>query len=243
MPEVPANPRQDREAGLSATRLGGRFVSKYDPTLALRICERVSEGETLASICAAGSGLPCRQTFYRWAVNFPELARAYATARELSGHSLEEEALDMARHIRDTRTLHEPATVRAYDVAMGQLRWSASKRNPRIYSERAAMTFTVPIQINTTIDLAGGGGGTPDHPNVYEVEAKLVEPHEEDRPPPTDDSTPLVAPASKPRGRAAGKRKLRGTRTGRAAGARAGAGSKLRKKPTAKPAAKPVTSS
>ncbi len=231
MPEVPANPRQDREAGLSATRLGGRFVTRYDPTMALRICERIAEGETLLAICAAGSGLPCRQTFYRWAVNYPELARAYATARELSGHSLEEEALCMARYIRDAKHMHDSASVRAYDVALGQLRWSASKRNPRVYSERAAMTFTVPIQINTTIDLAAGGGGTAEHTNIYEVEAKVEEPHDEDRPTPTDGSTPLVAPTRKPQGRAAGKIRLKGTKTGRAANR--AAGSKL-KKPRAK---------
>lgn len=165
-------PKQDRDNKLPRERQGGRFVTKYDPVLALRICERVAEGETLKSICEGSSEFPARQTFHRWVVNEPELNRAYAAARELSAHSLEEEALDMARELSSQEVPKDQ--IRALDVAMNQLRWSAGKRNARVYSEKAAVSFTVPIQINTTLNLGEQEDtGPSEHPDVYSLEAKI----------------------------------------------------------------------
>jgi hypothetical protein len=195
-------PTQDQKAGLREVRIGprgagGRYVTAYDPAVALRVCERLAEGETLKAICTAPKEgeegwevgedgepkpwpFPARQTFHRWVVNHAELARAYAAARELSAHSMEEEAVDMARAL-----VKEPGNaqkVRAYDVAMNQLRWSASKRNPRVFSERGAVSFVVPIQINTTLDLGEGGAATAkDYPDIYTVEATVVQEIEGDK--------------------------------------------------------------
>lgn len=145
--------------------------------MALAICERIAEGETLSAICSKGSGMPSRQTFHRWVVRYPELSRAYAAARELSAHSLEEEALDMARELKDPqkgRKKLTPSEVRAFDIAMNQLRWSAARRNPRVYSERGAINVTVPIQINTSLDL----GGPQQIENVYQLKAAVDVPQE-----------------------------------------------------------------
>ena len=97
------------------------------------------------------------------------------TRREVKAQRLLEEALDLSRERRGN-----PGTsqrVRAYDIAMNQLRWSAAKLHPREYSDRSQLTWTVPIQINTTVNLGQkdakesfeDGGG------VYTVEAKMTE--------------------------------------------------------------------
>jgi len=153
-----------------------KFLTTYQPEVALAIVERIAEGETLSAICAPGSGLPARSTFRRWVVRYPELSRAYSAARELSAHSLEEEALDTARQLKDPagRKKLTPTEVRALDVAMNQLRWSAARRNPRVYSERGAIQVTVPIQINTNLDLGGG----PSVQDVYELRANVSIPQE-----------------------------------------------------------------
>lgn len=184
-------PLQDRKLNLPRERQGERFVTKYNPEMALRICERIAEGETLSSICVSDDEMVARQTFHRWIVGNPELNRAYSAAREISAHSMEEEALDIARLLKD---MTDPASarVRALDVALTQLRWSAGKRNPRVYSEKSAMSFTVPIQINTGLDLGEqGGSAAPDHPNVYEITAEIVEdePSKDQEPP---DDTPFL---------------------------------------------------
>ena len=148
-------------------------MTAYEPDLALQICEQIAEGETLLAVCKM-DGMPARQTFHRWVVNYPELSRAYSAARELSAYAMEDKALDLAEQIR-----LEPGSsqkVRAYDISMNQLRWSAIRRNPQAFSEKAALHITVPIQINTGLDLGdtAAAGGTPDHPNIYEIEAQVA---------------------------------------------------------------------
>lgn len=180
-------PAQDRKAGLARQRVGGRFVTKYEPELALKICEQVAEGRTLKDICNDAK-MPHRSTFNRWVVNYPELSRAYGAAREVSAYSLEEEALELGREIRK-----EPGTsqkVRAFDVLMNQLRWSASRRNPQVFSEKGSVQVTVPIQINTALDLGEEvqAAVSPDHPNIYELTAEV----ETEAPAPEQSDKPLV---------------------------------------------------
>lgn len=144
-------------------------VSTYNPELALAIVERIAQGETLNAICAKGTGLPHPSTFRRWVGLYPELSKAYSGAREVSAHSLEEEALDIARELNGpNRKKLTPTEIRALDVALDQLRWSAVRRNPKAYSERGAMHITVPIQINTSLDLAG-----PKVTDVYTISANV----------------------------------------------------------------------
>lgn len=120
-------------------------------------------------------GMPNRTTFQRWVVQYPELARAYAAARELSAHAFEEEALDIARQLSTEGRDFTATKIRAFDVAVGQLRWSASRRNPRTYSERGAVQITVPIQINTSLDLGDGGMVACDQPDIYKLDLAAVQ--------------------------------------------------------------------
>lgn len=176
---MPDFPKQDEDLGLHRQRVGGRFVTAYDPGVALKVCELVAEGLTLSEICKPGGGMPHRQTFHRWVVADVELQKAYMAARELSAHSMEEEALDIARELRKEGDLSS-AKVRAYDVAMNQLRWSASRRNPRVYSERGQLQITVPIQINTSLNL--DEGPPPEQArtdNVYDVKGLIELPASE----------------------------------------------------------------
>lgn len=147
----------------------------YNAKEARDICKAIAEGACLGGkegILRTGNpeGFPSRPTFYRWLVEQPELRAAYRAAREISAHILEEEALQMAREIRG-----DPGNaqrVRAFDVAMNQLRWSAGKRNPREYSERGQINFTVPIQIITSLDLGQPGAGGAHQGDVYSLAAQ-----------------------------------------------------------------------
>lgn len=167
-------PVQDRKLRLPRTRSGDRFVTAYVPDLALQVCERLAQGETLTKICAS-EGMPGISTFRRWVVEVPELAEAVGRARELQAHSLFDEALDLAREVRTDKVAVSASRVRAFDVAMNHLRWSAGRLAPQTYSDRALITFVVPVQITTSVDLGqpgvtGGGEAT-----TYEIAAKVVE--------------------------------------------------------------------
>lgn len=145
----------------------------FDPKLAQAIVERVSQGELVQEICTPDQGMPSATAFYRWVLEQPEVASAFHAARELSALGLEEEAIKTGRAVAA-----EPGTgqnVRAHDVLMGQLRWSAERRAPKVFGTKAGDQVVIPIQIVTSLDLrAEGGTSTKEFPNIYELEAVAV---------------------------------------------------------------------
>lgn len=155
----------------------------WDPRQAMLICERIADGMTLVDI-AKMDDVPSRPTIYRWLTLFPEFYDAYERAKELSAQSFEDEALGLARVLAGK---HEftGTRIKAYEVAMAQLRWSAARRDKVRYGSQTQINTTVPIQINTTLDLGQGGVITSTVENVYNIEA-LVPPAAEA----ADEDTP-----------------------------------------------------
>lgn len=139
--------------------LTGRNRPAWDLEMSVDILEDIADGKTLKE--ATFPRVPGRvkaSTFLYWCLRVPELQEAYRLAREMSGHMLEDEALDLARGLPKLGgpAVEVSAKVRAVDVAMNHLRWAAGKRHPKEYGDKAQTTFTVPIQINTSIPLEPG---------------------------------------------------------------------------------------
>lgn len=162
-------PKQDARLGLAKEKIGGRFVTKYDPALALEILELVAQGKTINAICQPRSKFPHPVTFKRWVVNNPELARALDVARRMSAEAIEEEALDVARAIKQTQ--RDGTQVRAHEVLLQQLRWSAERRDPAKYGTRTPVSIRVPIQINTTLDMGKGEAEIGGAGDIYKITA------------------------------------------------------------------------
>jgi hypothetical protein len=188
----PAFPVKDRALGLTAVKSGERHVTRFEPDLMLQICERIANGETLTAICKEAE-MPHVATVRRWVLSYPEATRAYAAAREQSAHSLEERALIMAGALEAGEVSKDQ--IRAYDVAMNQLRWSAGKRNPRVYSDKIPPTTAIGIQINTSLDL--GSEGLGGNSGLYTITATVVE-EQEPRHPNTEASVRDAPPLSVP---------------------------------------------
>lgn len=169
MPKVADHPTQDQALNLPVTRVGGRFVTKYDPDIALQIVERVAEGETISKICEKGSGFPHAVTFKRWVINNPILAKALDAARLLSAQAMEEEALDVARSIRAKQ--RDGTEVRAAEVLLQQLRWSMERRDAAKFGNKVPVSIRVPIQINTTLDMGAAIDGMEDGKSIYTISA------------------------------------------------------------------------
>jgi len=127
----------------------------------LTVLEHLVQGKTLEE-AGVDTGFLLR------VMKDPALGLVYARAREMSSYAMEEEALVRLRNAQGTKM---PATeLRALDLLVQQLRWSAIKRNPSVYSEKAAVNVTVPIQINTTLDMGdSAANATKEFPNIYEV--------------------------------------------------------------------------
>lgn len=154
--------------------------------LAFAMIEQIALGRSLDE-AASLPGLPSKDQFLVWVMRTPNLAYAVEQARKISAFAMEDEALARLRALADARTPPSPGSLKAADLLVDQLRWSATKRNPAIYSDRAAVAVTVPIQINTSLDLGRQRlDGTAEHPNIYELKAEhMVEvPKEPGEPPP-----------------------------------------------------------
>lgn len=149
----------------------------------MEICELVAEGRTLKSICAQPD-MPHPATVRRWVVNFPEAAAAMVAAREISAFELEEEALGLAQRLASTEKFDRDK-IRSFEVAMNQYRWSAGKRNPRVFSDKLPPSFSIGVQITTPLDIGGDSGKEIE--GVYTIEAMVPQGEEDARHPRDQD--------------------------------------------------------
>lgn len=69
--------------------------TKYTKALGELICIRLSEGESLRSICK-DDNVPCKQTVLRWLSQDEEFRAQYVRAKELSAEAIAEEMFDIA---------------------------------------------------------------------------------------------------------------------------------------------------
>jgi hypothetical protein len=195
-----------------------QYVSKshvmqaYQKDIAIKFLDFVAEGKTVKEI-AAMDGMPTRQTLYRWLTLYKEFNQAYWAAKELSAAALEDDALSIARKLCDANE-YTGTRIQAFKEAMVQFRWSAARRDPKRYGGAAPTTaVTVPVQINTTLNLNTDTEGE----DGYSFTARAIipvngeddtgrndtEPSTEDTPDPNEDMDvvdvdPYNAPASVP---------------------------------------------
>jgi hypothetical protein len=157
--------------------VAGREYPKYDPNIALDIIERIADGELLKDITSRDADVltVTKHTFLFWVSTVPELAKAYRSAEQLSAHSLEEEALSVARSV--ALIPGTPQRVSANSALLNQLRWSAGRRDPGKYAEKAAVNIAIPVTINTPLDLGTGENSkaTVEIPDLYNIKLPVVD--------------------------------------------------------------------
>ena len=81
-------------AGATKKRKPGR-PSKYSLKLALRLCERITEGIGLRKICQE-PGMPNAATVFRWLADNKEFCDLYARAREIQAELLADDIVAVA---------------------------------------------------------------------------------------------------------------------------------------------------
>lgn len=102
----------------------------YSNLIVSVICEQLSEGKSLRSICKAKK-LPSCSTIFLWLSKYPEFLDQYARAREAQADYLVDEIIGIA---------DEPV-LSSEQVAQNRLRvdarkWLAAKLRPRKYGDR-----------------------------------------------------------------------------------------------------------
>lgn len=97
----------------------------YTPELAAKVCERLTNGESLRRICKDDE-MPCAVTVWTWLDKHPEFAKQYARAREAQAEYYADEIVDISDAEEDARS-------RA--VKIDARKWVASKLRPKRYGE------------------------------------------------------------------------------------------------------------
>jgi hypothetical protein len=114
----------------------------FDQAIADEICERLSQGQSLRSICGAERDdfIPGQTTVFRWLSENDDFAKQYARAREAQAEAYADEIIAIAdapnattNKLTGEAELRDPARDR---LRVEARKWIASKLLPKKYGDR-----------------------------------------------------------------------------------------------------------
>lgn len=144
---VDKSPQPKKRTG---TRKTGR-PSKYTQVLADEICEQLSMGYSIRTICRADH-MPSVQTFFCWLRTRKEFAEQYARAKQEAADAMAEDILDIADDGRNDWMQRADASgdlvgwmLNGEHVQRSKLRiearkWLMAKMKPKKYGDKIDMT-------------------------------------------------------------------------------------------------------
>ena len=112
--------------------------SLYSDKTAETLCRRLSDGESLRTICE-DEGMPYRKTVRHWAFKNPTFATQYARARAEGMYALAEDALHRAKTCRP----EEAASTRVY---IDTVKWFAAKMAPAAFGDKASIDLNAKVE-------------------------------------------------------------------------------------------------
>lgn len=129
--------------------------STFSQEIADVICLRLSEGESLRTICK-DEAMPGASTVFQWLAARKEFAEQYARAREAQADHMAEEILQIADDGQnDTYRTDDGPAVNHDVVARSRLRvdarkWLASKMAPKKYGDKLDMKHSGSVRVALT---------------------------------------------------------------------------------------------
>ena len=139
--ETRASSKQSNKDSSSVNK-GGR-PTLYSLKIALEICERIADGESLVKICSDPK-MPKKTAVYEWLLRHKEFAEIYARAREDQADTLADEihaiSDELPQQIVDDKgkTRYDSAYVQWQKNRVDARKWVAAKLKPKKYSDRIA---------------------------------------------------------------------------------------------------------
>ncbi len=117
--------------------------SDYTQEKADRICEKLSQGISLRTICL-DENMPALATIFNWMRTQKGFVEQYARAKEESADALYEETQDIADESLSGANSADPksagAVVQAYRLRVDTRKWMMSKMKPKKYGDKLDMT-------------------------------------------------------------------------------------------------------
>lgn len=126
----------------------------YSIELAARICDRISDGESVRAICRDPE-MPSKTSVFEWLAEYPEFATMYAAAKDECADTYADEIVEIADEYELKELKGDDGQVRVvYDgvaVARNRLRvdarkWIAGKLKPKKYGDRIGLDHSGNIQ-------------------------------------------------------------------------------------------------
>lgn len=148
--------------------------SEFSEETADIICERISDGESLRSICE-GDDMPSKSTVFKWLSQQQKFADQYARAREAQADALFDDLLTIAddgtndwmeRKNSDGTAIgwqENGEALRRSQIRIDARKWMAGKLRPKKYGDK--------------LELAGD----PERPLITRIERVIVDPTDTDR--------------------------------------------------------------
>jgi hypothetical protein len=140
--ETRASTKQSNKDSDCSVNKGGR-PTLYSLEIALEICDRIADGESLVKICSDPK-MPKKTAVYEWLLRHKEFAEIYARAREDQADTLADEihaiSDELPQQIVDDKgkTRYDSAYVQWQKNRVDASKWVAAKLKPKKYSDRIA---------------------------------------------------------------------------------------------------------
>ncbi len=134
----------------------------YDEAIALEVCERLSEGESLRSICE-DPRLPSHQTIYKWAAVQPIFKTAYARAREAQMERWSDDIVEIADEAATAtgeridkegtvEAIVDPGVIQAAKLRIDTRKFLMAKLAPQRYGERVDLNVSGSVEVSALSD-------------------------------------------------------------------------------------------
>jgi hypothetical protein len=137
--------------------------SIYTPELIDTICERITLGESMRSICR-DEDMPAVSTIFKWLREVDGFSEQYTRAREQQADTYADEIVDIADEtetvVKDmgggtTAVVFDSTAVARNRLRMDARKWVAAKLKPKKYGDKQAIEHTGkdggPIQTQTEV--------------------------------------------------------------------------------------------
>lgn len=144
---------------MAVTAVLGR-PSIFTEELALRICERIVDGDSVRSICAQ-DGMPGLTTLFRWLESNEVFREQYRVAREIQADVLFDEIRDIADDTsHDTIATEDGDRPNTEWIARSKLRvhareFQVMKLRPKVYGDHATTDVNMSFSGSVDVQLNG----------------------------------------------------------------------------------------
>lgn len=129
----------------------------YDEVTATRICEDISSGRSLRSICAE-DGMPDKATVFRWLAANETFRDQYARARDAQADAMLEDILEIADQYDAEKDKLDVEHINRARLRIDTRKWAMSKMAPKKYGDKLDLNHSGQVNLQPVINLNANAG-------------------------------------------------------------------------------------